>query len=91
MKTITLHQVSDSLLQKLEARAAANQRSLEAEALSCLQVAVETEEEMISSIPPERWAAIEQSVCDTIHDHGTPLTEADFERYRGIARGNARS
>jgi plasmid stability protein len=91
MKTITLHEVSDALLHKLEARAAANHRSLEDEALFCLLAAVESDDETINSVQPGRWAEIEQSVCDTIHDRGTPLTEADIERYRGMARGDAGS
>lgn len=91
MKTITLHEVSDSLLYKLEKRAAANHRTLEAEALMCLQVVVETEEGLIESIPTQRWADIERSVCETIHDKGTPLSEADFERYRGMIRGGSNS
>lgn len=87
MKTITLREVSDSLLRKLEERAAVNQRTVEAEALSCLEVVIETEEELIGSIPGELWNDIEGSVCDSIHDIGMPLTDTDFKRYREIARG----
>jgi plasmid stability protein len=91
MKTITLHHVGDHLLRKLEARAAANQRSLEDEAIACLQVTVDAEDELIGAISPGRWAEIEESVCEAIHDKGTPLTVADFEHYRGLARGGTRS
>jgi plasmid stability protein len=91
MKTITLREVSDSLLHKLEERAAANHRTVEAEALTCLRVVVETDDDLIESIPAGQWAEIEQSVCDTIHDRGTPLTEADLERYKGMARGDSAS
>jgi plasmid stability protein len=91
MSTLTIPAVSDELRRKLAERAQANHRSVEAEALCCLQEAIETEELLLGAIPGERWNEIERSVCETIHDRGTPLTDDDFQRYRDLARGSNRS
>ena len=90
MSTLTIPAVSDELHRKLVERANANHRSIEAEALCCLQESIETDDESLKAIPSESWAEIERSVCDTIHDRGTPLTAADFERYKEMARGRNR-
>ncbi len=91
MSKLTIPDLSEDLLRMLAARAKANHRSIEEEALCCMRVALETEEEALNSIPPETWAEVERSVCDTIQERGTPLTNADFKRYRDIARGGDRS
>ena len=90
MSTLTLSTLDDELHQKLVERAKVNHRSIEDEAICCLQEAIESDEEAINAIPSGAWTEIERSVCETIHDRGTPLTEADFQRYRDKARGNAR-
>ena len=88
MNTVTIPAVDDALLNKLVERAKANHRSVEAEALCCLQEAIEMDEDSLNGIPAEQWDESERSVCETIHDRGTALTAADFDRYRGVARGN---
>ena len=88
MNTVTISTVSDELHRKLTARAAANHRSVEDEALCCLQTTIETDEDLLEAIPAGRWDEIERSVCGTIHDRGTPLTDADFQRYQEMTRGN---
>ena len=75
------------LHRKLEERARANHRSIEDEAAYCLRIVIETEDETINAIPQTSWDQIEKSICETIHDKGTPLTDSDFERYRKLARG----
>ena len=90
VNALTIPDVSESLHRKLAERAKANQRSIEQEALCCLQEAIEADEELLNSIPSGEWAQIEQSVCETIHDRGTPLTNADFQRYREMASGRDR-
>jgi hypothetical protein len=42
----------------------------------------------LDSISADEWNRIEQSVCDEKNNLGTPLTAADFVRYRSLARGN---
>ncbi len=91
MSKLTIPDPGEDLLRKLAARAKANHRSIEDEALCCVRVALETEEEALNSIPTETWAQVERSVCDTIQERGTPFSDADFERYRDIARGRNRS
>ena len=88
MSTLTIPAVSDELHRKLVERAQANHRSVEAEALCCLQEVIEAEDALLAAIPGQRWNEIERSVCETIHDRGTPLTDGDFQRYRDLARGN---
>lgn len=90
MSTLTLSKLDDELHRKLVERAKINHRSIEDEAICCLQEAIEADDAAINSIPSEKWSKIEQSVCETIHDRGTPLTDADFQRYRDKARGSAR-
>lgn len=90
MSTITLSTLDDELHRKLVERAKINHRSVEDEAICCLQEAIAMDEGAINAIPSETWSEIERSVCDTIHDCGTPLTDADFQRYREKARGSAR-
>ena len=87
MNTLTVTGISDELQRKLAERAAANRRSIEEEVLCCLQITIEQEEALLTSIPDDQWKKIEQSLCDSIHDRGTPLTKADLERYRDLARG----
>ena len=87
MNTLTLTGISDELQRKLVERAAANQRSIEEETLCCVRLTIETEEAVLNSIPEDRWKEIEQSLCDSIDDPGTPLTKADMDRYRDLARG----
>jgi hypothetical protein len=82
--------MSDELHRKLLERAQANHRSVEDEVLCCLQEAIEADEELLKTIPSGEWSEIERSVCETIHDRGTPLTEGDFQRYREMARGRSR-
>lgn len=91
MTTLTIPAINEDLRRKLAERAKANQRSIEDEALCCLRAAVEFDENALNAIPPGEWANIERSVCETIHDRGTPLTDEDFQRYREIARGGTRS
>jgi plasmid stability protein len=88
--TLTIPDLSEELHRKLTERARINQRSIEDEALCCLREAIEQDEEVLNSIPSDSWAKIERSVCETIHDRGTPLTDADFQRYREMARGRNR-
>jgi plasmid stability protein len=88
MNTITLRNVSDELLESLKRRAEANHRSVEAEALVCLQITVAQEESILNAIPEKQWKQIEQSLCETIHDRGTPLTKADLDHYRDLVRGS---
>jgi plasmid stability protein len=90
MSTLTLSILDDELHRKLVERAKLNHRSVEAEAVCCLQAALETDEAVLAAIPAESWSEIERSVCETIHDQGTPLTDSDFQRYRDQARGSAR-
>jgi plasmid stability protein len=90
MSTLTLSTLDDALHRKLVERAKLNHRSIEDEAICCLQEAIESGEEAINAIPSGAWNEIERSVCETIHDHGTPLTDADFQRYRDKVRGNSR-
>ncbi len=90
MSTLTISAVDDELRRKLAERAKANHRTIEAEALCCLQAVVAADDDALAAISAESWKAIEQSVCDSIHEQGTPLTEADFQRYRGLARGDDR-
>jgi hypothetical protein len=90
MNTLTIADLNDELHHKLLERARVNRRSIEAEALCCLREAIETDEEALNSIPPNEWSEIEKSVCETIHDQGTPLTDSDFQRYRKLARGGDR-
>lgn len=87
MNTITIPDLDDELHRKLAERAKANHRSIEDEALCCVRVALEADDEALNSIPAETWAEVERSICETIHDRGTPLTDADFKRYREMARG----
>jgi hypothetical protein len=54
------------------------------------QSEIESNDALVSAIPSEQWKHLEQSICDTIEDQGTPLTEADFQRYRELARGGIR-
>lgn len=89
--SINLPNVGEELHRKLARRAAANHRTVEAEALCCLREAIEMDETLMDSVPQGEWVEIEQSVCETIHDRGTPLTDADFQRYRELARGRNRS
>jgi plasmid stability protein len=91
MKTLTINRIDDELHRKLAERAAANQRSMEEEALCCLRITIAQDEALLNSIPEEQWKEIERSLCDSIHDRGTPLTEADFARYRDLARGRKAS
>lgn len=90
MNTLTIPDMSEELHRRLEERARANHRSIEEEALCCLRAVVETDEEVLYGISAEKWNEIERSVCETIHDRGTPLTDSDFERYREMARGRTR-
>jgi plasmid stability protein len=90
MNTLTIPAVNDALHAKLAERAHANHRTIEAEALCCLMETIEAEEKALEAIPASTWAEIEQSVCDSIHDRGTPLTDGDFQRYREQARGRNR-
>jgi plasmid stability protein len=91
MSTLTLRFESEDLLRRLRSRAAANQRSIEDEAMCCLQATLSEEDELLSSVPDDAWSAIERSVCETLHDRGTPLTDDDFARYRERARGHSDS
>lgn len=91
MNTVTIPDVGEELHRKLAERAKANNRSIEDEALCCVRVALEMDDEVLNSIPTETWTEVERSICDTIHDGGTPLTNADFDRYRKMARGRNRS
>lgn len=90
MNTLVIADLNEELHRKLAERARANHRSIEAEAACCLREAIELDEEGLDAIAPERWSEIERSVCETIHDHGTPLTTTDFQRYREQARGGRR-
>ncbi len=90
MNTLTLSTLDDQLHRKLVERAKINHRSVEDEAICCLQEAIESDEEAINAIPSGAWTEIERSVCETIQDRGTPLTDADFQRYREKTRGSAR-
>ena len=90
MNTLTIPDLNDELHRKLAERARANRRSIEAEAACCLREAIEMDEQTLNAIPPEQWSEIERSVFETIHDRGTPLTDADFQRYREMARGGNR-
>ncbi len=90
MSILTLSTLNDGLHQKLVDRAKLNHRSVEDEAICCLQEVIESDDEAINAIPSGAWAEIERSVCETIQDRGTPLTDADFQRYREKTRGSAR-
>ena len=90
MSILTLSTLNDGLHQKLVDRAKLNPRSVEDEAICCLQEVIESDDEAINAIPSGAWAEIERSVCETIQDRGTPLTDADFQRYREKTRGSAR-
>lgn len=90
MNALTIPNLNEELHRKLAARARANQRSIEAEAACCLREVIEMDEDALDAIPPERWSEIERSVCETIHDRGTPLTDADFRRFWEMARGDNR-
>jgi plasmid stability protein len=87
VKTLTISDISEELCRRLAERAEANHRSIEDEALCCLRSAIESDDDALNAISDREWAQIEQSVCDTIHERGTPLTDTDFQRYREIARG----
>ena len=55
MNTLMLTGVSDDLQRLLAQRAAANRRSVEEEALCCLQIAIAQDEAVLSSMPEARW------------------------------------
>ena len=90
MNALTITDLSEELRRKLGERAQANHRSIEDEALCCLRSCIEQDEEALNAIPSIEWNTLEQSVCETIHERGTPLTDADFQRYREMARGRTR-
>jgi plasmid stability protein len=90
MSALTIRDMNETLHRKLAERAKLNHRSIEDEALCCLQEAIEADEDLLNSIPSAQWKEIERSVADTIHDRGTPLSDADFQRYREQARGHSR-
>ncbi len=90
MNTVTISTMSDALHRRLTERAAANHRTIEDEALCCLQAAIHEDEERLSAIPPGRWAEVERSISETIQDRGTPWTDSDFQRHLEMARGSAR-
>jgi plasmid stability protein len=90
MTTLTIPAVNDALHRKLAERAQANHRTIEAEALCCLVETLEAEASALAAIPANTWAEIEQSVCETMHDQGTLMTDGDFQRYRELARGRNR-
>jgi plasmid stability protein len=90
MNTLTIQNVDAELHRKLAERAKANDRSLEDEALCCLQEVIELDEELLNAISPEQWDDVERTISETIEDQGTPLTASDFQRYREMARGGKR-
>ena len=90
MNALVIPDISEALHHKLCERAKVNHRSIEAEALSCLEAVVETDDALLDAVPAGAWTDIEQSVCATIQDRGTPLTATDFQRYQELARGRNR-
>jgi plasmid stability protein len=87
MNTLTLTGISDELQQKLAKRAAANQRSVEEEALCCVRMAIETDEAALNSVSDSRWKEIETSLSEALRETPTAFTEKDREKYRELARG----
>jgi coenzyme F420-reducing hydrogenase gamma subunit len=91
MKTITLPNVSEALHRKLEARAQAHHRTVEEEAVRCLEELIETDEALLAAIPRKRWERIEEALVLALHDSASDLTQADLARYRDLASSdNAR-
>jgi plasmid stability protein len=91
MHTVTIPDISDDLHRQLEERARTNHRTVADEARHCLEAALAEEAALLDAISTSEWGVIEDSVAGTLHDRGTPLTEADFQRYRELARGHTRS
>jgi plasmid stability protein len=87
MKTLTVTGIDDELHRKLAERAAANQRSMEEEALCCLRMTIAQDEAILNSIPEERWKEIEKSLGEALRETPTEFTEADKQKYRDLARG----
>lgn len=86
MNTLTVTGISDELHRKLAERASANRRSIEEEALCCLQISIAQEEAILHSISDERWQEIEKSLDEAFRETPTNFTEADKQRYRDLAR-----
>lgn len=86
MKTLTLSGLSDELHAKLAQRASDHSLSVEEEALRCLQQSLDEDEALLASIPAQRWAGMEQSLADALHESTSDVTPADFQRYRNLAR-----
>ncbi len=87
MNTLTVGGISDELHRKLAERASANHRSIEEEALCCLQVSVAQDEATLHSISDERWRKIERSLDEAFQETPSDFTEVDRQRYRDLARG----
>ena len=87
MNTLMLTGVSDDLQRLLAQRAAVNRRSVEEEALCCLQITIAQDEAVLSSIPEARWQEIERSLGEALVETPTEFTEADRNKYRDLARG----
>ena len=88
MNTITLQDVTEELLERLRVRAQANGRSMEAEAMACLEAMTEAEE-IEATISDDRWPEIEQSLVEGLKKPATQFTEQDWQHFRKMARGKA--
>jgi plasmid stability protein len=86
MKTLTLSGLSDELHAKLAQRASEHALSLEEEAIRCLHQSLDEDEALLTSLPAQRWAGMEQSLADALHETASDVTAADFQRYRNLAR-----
>ena len=87
MNTLVLTGVSDDLQRMLAQRASANRRSVEEEALCCLQITIAQDEAVLGSIPEARWQEVERSLGEAFAETPTEFTEADRNKYRDLARG----
>ena len=87
MNTLVLTGVSDDLQRMLAERAAANRRSIEEEAVCCLQIAIAEGEALLASVPAARWKEIEKSLDEALSEIPTEFTEEDRNKYRDLARG----
>ncbi len=87
MNTLVLTGVSDDLQRSLAERAAANRRSIEEEAVCCLQITIAEDEALLASVPEARWKEIEKSLDEALSEVPTEFTEEDRNKYRDLARG----
>jgi len=88
MKTITLRGVSESLHEKLETRARLHHRTVEQEALRCLEELIQADEFALKEVSDQSWPVIEQSLVAALNDASSEFSEADLRRYRDLAKGH---